>query len=124
MGDLQPLADSIARQGLLQPVGITADRQLVFGARRVAACRDILGRTEIAVRIVDVTSIVEGEHDENQLRKVDADIGDRHQIVHGRVAAASAGASVMLSAAAERVTPLLGMTARKLVPASVIPIIS
>ena len=69
MGDLEQLADSIAKQGLLQPIGITSDHELVFGERRLRACRDVLGLTDVEVRVVDVTSIVEGEHDENEVRK-------------------------------------------------------
>ena len=69
MGDLEALAGSIEEQGLLQPVGITEDRKLVFGARRLRACRDILGWTEISVRVVNVKSIVEGELHENEVRK-------------------------------------------------------
>ena len=44
MGDLRSLANSIAAEGLLQPIGITEDCRLVFGERRLRACRDILGR--------------------------------------------------------------------------------
>lgn len=69
MGDLQALADSIAKQGLLQPIGVTEDGMLVFGERRLRACRDVLGLAEVEVRIVNVTSIIEGEHDENEVRK-------------------------------------------------------
>jgi hypothetical protein len=69
LGSLQRLADSIKLQGLLHPIGVTAEKELVFGERRLVACRDILGWSEIDIRIVDVTSIAEGEHDENQLRK-------------------------------------------------------
>lgn len=68
-GDLSQLAESIRQQGLLQPVGVTESDELVFGERRLRACRDILGWTEIDVRVVRVTSIVEGEHDENEVRK-------------------------------------------------------
>lgn len=69
MGDLATLAESIGEQGLLQPIGITTENELVFGERRLRAVRDILGWTDIDVRVVDVTSIVEGEHDENELRE-------------------------------------------------------
>jgi hypothetical protein len=68
-GDLQVLADSIALVGLLQPIGISEDRELVFGERRLLACRDILGWSEIPARTVDVRSIVEGEFHENEVRK-------------------------------------------------------
>lgn len=69
LGNLDTLARSIADQGLLQPIGLTRDRELVFGERRLTACRDVLGWKEIEARIVDVTSIVEGEYAENELRK-------------------------------------------------------
>lgn len=69
MGDLSGLADSIEKQGLLQPIGITEGNELVFGERRLRACRDILGWTEIPARVVNVTSILDGEHDENEVRK-------------------------------------------------------
>jgi protein gp37/ParB-like chromosome segregation protein Spo0J len=69
MGDLRGLADSIVEHGLLQPIGITKDRKLVFGERRLRACRDILHWDEIPARVVNVESIVEGEYAENQVRK-------------------------------------------------------
>jgi ParB family chromosome partitioning protein len=69
MGDLAGLAASIEKQGLLQPVGVTETNDLVFGERRLRACRDILGWTEIPARVVNVTSILDGEHDENEVRK-------------------------------------------------------
>ena len=53
----------------MQPVGITAAGELVFGERRLIACRDILGWHEIDVRVVDVTSIAAGEFAENELRE-------------------------------------------------------
>jgi hypothetical protein len=37
--DLEPLMDSIRQHGLLQPVGILRGNQLLFGGRRVEACR-------------------------------------------------------------------------------------
>jgi ParB family chromosome partitioning protein len=69
MGTLDKLAASIREQGLLQPIGITEDKLLVFGERRLRACRDILGWEEIDIRVVSVTSIVEGECAENEMRK-------------------------------------------------------
>jgi hypothetical protein len=42
MGDLTTLADSIRREGLLQPIGVTDRLELVFGERRLLAHRDIL----------------------------------------------------------------------------------
>lgn len=69
LGDLSALAESIRSEGLLQPVGVTADGDLVFGERRIAACRDILGWTEIETRTVPVSSIAAGEYAENEMRK-------------------------------------------------------
>jgi ParB-like chromosome segregation protein Spo0J len=69
LGDLVALAESIKIQGLLQPIGITSECEMVFGYRRLLACRDHLGWTEIEVREVNVTSILDGEHDENEIRK-------------------------------------------------------
>ena len=69
MGDLKALAASISETGLLQPVGVTEDNKLVFGERRLRACRDILSLKEIEVRIVDLPSIVVAENAENEVRK-------------------------------------------------------
>lgn len=43
LGGLESLAESIKAQGLLQPIGITEEGVLVFGGRRLKACRDVLG---------------------------------------------------------------------------------
>jgi ParB/RepB/Spo0J family partition protein len=69
MGDLAALAESIRQTGLLQPIGVTADHDLVFGERRLRAVRDILKRATIPARIVDVPSILAGEYAENEVRK-------------------------------------------------------
>ncbi len=73
IGDLTAIAESIRRhggfpRGLLQPIGISENNELAFGKRRLLACRDILGWTEIPATIVNVASLVEAEHDENELR--------------------------------------------------------
>jgi ParB/Sulfiredoxin domain/MT-A70 len=60
MGDLRVLANSIAEVGLLQPIGMSPSGELVFGERRLRACRDILCWCEIPARVVNVRSIVEG----------------------------------------------------------------
>jgi ParB-like chromosome segregation protein Spo0J len=69
MGDLSALADSIKEVGLLQPIGITPANELVFGERRLKACRDILGYDKILARIVNLPSIAAGEYHENEFRK-------------------------------------------------------
>jgi ParB-like chromosome segregation protein Spo0J len=68
MGDIAGLAESIEQIGLLQPIGITEDKRLVFGERRVRAYEH-LGRAKIPARLVHVDSIARGEHDENVLRQ-------------------------------------------------------
>ena len=68
LGDLTELAESI-RQGLLQPIGVTSKRELVFGYRRLSACRDVLNWTTIPARIVDVASILDGQIAANTLHK-------------------------------------------------------
>ncbi len=67
-GDLEPLKDSIQRVGLLHPAVITSKNKLIAGGRRLAAFKE-LGRTEIPVHVVDLENLVEGEFDENAVRK-------------------------------------------------------
>lgn len=68
LGDIQALADSIREQGLLQPIGIDRDNNLVFGERRLRAFQS-MGWSRIPARRVNVTSIVEGEYAENEVRE-------------------------------------------------------
>ena len=68
LGDVEALASSISDIGLLQPIGITSDNELVFGERRLEAFKS-LGKMHIPARIVDLDSLVKGEHDENEMRK-------------------------------------------------------
>lgn len=69
LGDLEVLAASIGRGQLLQPIGVTPGLELIWGHRRLLACRDVLGWEAIPARTVQVPSIAQGEHDENLLRK-------------------------------------------------------
>ena len=50
MGDLEGLARSIAEIGLLHPIIITPDGQLVVGERRLRACK-LLGWRTIPVHV-------------------------------------------------------------------------
>lgn len=68
MGDLAGLAKSIGEIGMLQPIGITEDNQLIFGERRLRACLN-LGWTEIEARVIDMPNILIGENAENEVRK-------------------------------------------------------
>ena len=69
MGDLEGLAKSIREVGLLQPIGITSNYELIFGERRLRAYRDILGRDTIPARIIPVKSVLLGQIEENVMRK-------------------------------------------------------
>ena len=69
MGDVEGLAQSIEETGLLQPIGITPDNELVFGERRLRAYRDVMKRETIPARIVEVDSVLLGEFAENMMRK-------------------------------------------------------
>ena len=87
LGDLELLAESIREKGLLQPIGVTSDATLLFGYRRLLACRDLLGWTAIPARVVDDCSPVEGQLHENEPREnlipsersklIDAAVGNR-----------------------------------------------
>jgi ParB-like chromosome segregation protein Spo0J len=54
-GDLEALAQSIRELGLLQRISINKYYELIFGARRLHACRHILGWAE-QVEIVTAPS--------------------------------------------------------------------
>lgn len=68
MGDLESFAQTIQEIGLLQPIGVTPQMELVFGERRLRA-HQILGRESIPARIIDIPAIVLGEYHENCDRK-------------------------------------------------------
>jgi DNA modification methylase/ParB-like chromosome segregation protein Spo0J len=67
MGDIGELAESM-KDHLLQPIGVTPKRELVFGERRLLAAKS-LGWKTIPARIVDAPSILEGMLTENTMRK-------------------------------------------------------
>lgn len=77
-GDLAGLAASIEQLGLLQPIGINAENELVFGQRRLKAFQ-LLGRSTIPARVIDVPAIVLAEHAENEIRK-DFTVSERVEI--------------------------------------------
>ncbi|MCA0437824.1 MAG: ParB N-terminal domain-containing protein [Actinobacteria bacterium] len=72
LGDIDALAASIARDGLLQPITITPDGVLVCGARRLAAIRTLGWKTvNVWVRsgISDRLGHLLAEQDDNVLHK-------------------------------------------------------
>jgi ParB family chromosome partitioning protein len=68
MGDIDSFADNIKAIGLLHPIVINMNDELIAGERRILAYQ-LLGETEIPVRVVDLTEIIRGEFAENQQRK-------------------------------------------------------
>jgi len=68
MGDIDSLVKTIQDVGLLQPIGVNEDNELVYGARRLEACKR-LGWTEIPVNIIPLSDIIKGEFIENSARE-------------------------------------------------------
>jgi len=64
LGDLLQLQASIEEVKLLHPIGITVGMDLVFGARRLQAFKN-MGRKEIPCVIVDADNLLKMELDEN-----------------------------------------------------------
>jgi ParB family transcriptional regulator, chromosome partitioning protein len=87
LGDIAELADSIERLGLLQPIGVTANAELIFGHRRIEAYR-LLGRETIPARIIDIEHSIAGERDENECRK---DFTPSERVAIGRAVEAKYG---------------------------------
>ena len=72
-GWLDDLQRSIEQVGVLQPVGVTPENELIFGHRRVMACR-ALGMEDIPARILDINPddpahVLRMEQAENNIRK-------------------------------------------------------
>lgn len=73
LGDMEELRRSISELGLLQPIVIRkGTKELVAGYRRLKALEE-LGVTSLVegthVNLIDIDSLVRGEHDENVCRK-------------------------------------------------------
>lgn len=71
LGDLSSLANSMDKHGQLNPITITAKRELIAGERRLEAAK-LLGWETITVNVVhnlDEIARLEMEIDENQFRK-------------------------------------------------------
>lgn len=68
MGDLQTLAESMARLGMLEPIGVSSKGELVYGQRRLEAAQS-LGWHEVPVVIIDMANPLQAERDENEERK-------------------------------------------------------
>ena len=66
--NIEDLAQSIADVGLLHPVVVTPDGELVAGQRRLAAVTK-LGWASVPVTVVDIDEILLGEYAENTYRE-------------------------------------------------------
>ena len=64
LGDLKPLIESIKKHGLLHPIVLSEDNQLICGRRRLAAYMQ-LESNEIEVTYTNSTDLREAEADEN-----------------------------------------------------------
>lgn len=72
-GWLDDLQRSIDALGVLQPIGVTPSNELIFGYRRLMACK-ALGFEEIPARVIDVNAddpvtALRMEQAENEVRK-------------------------------------------------------
>ena len=68
LGDIDALAKSIGEIGLLHPIVVNENNELIAGVRRLEACKK-LGWTDIPVHIVNLAEIRKGQIDENVVRK-------------------------------------------------------
>jgi len=92
-GWLDDLQRSIEQVGVLQPIGVTPENELIFGHRRVMACQ-ALGMEDIPARILDINPddpahVLRMEQAENNIRK-DFTASERVEIAR-RIEAALAG---------------------------------
>lgn len=67
-GDIELLANSINSIGLLHPVVVNSNNELICGGRRLKAFQ-FLGKVTIPARVIDIDSIILGEYAENEVRK-------------------------------------------------------
>jgi hypothetical protein len=72
LGPIEDLAESISEVGLIQPIIVDQDGNLIAGRRRLAACK-LLGWSDIPVVVAeglrDAADRVQAERDENTCRK-------------------------------------------------------
>jgi len=68
MGDLEGLKNSISELGLLQPIVIDENNNLIAGYRRLLAHQE-LGIKDIQTNTIKIENVLRGEFDENTIRK-------------------------------------------------------
>ncbi len=78
LGAISFLSDNILKNGLLHPIVITREKELICGRRRIEAYRN-LGLEEIETTLISGVESREAEIDENNVRKAFT-IGEISQI--------------------------------------------
>jgi len=68
LGDISRLKESIEEVGLLHPIVVSEDKELIAGFRRIQAFKE-LGRDSIPVNVVNLKDVAKGEIHENAVRK-------------------------------------------------------
>jgi len=68
MGDLEPLKKSISEIGLLHPIVVNENNELIAGERRLKAIKE-LGWNDAPITRINLKEIIRGEFDENNVRK-------------------------------------------------------
>ncbi len=68
LGDLIPLEKSIHKLGLLHPIVVSENNELIAGQRRLVACKN-LEWEEVPVTVINIQKLRDGEIDENQIRE-------------------------------------------------------
>jgi hypothetical protein len=68
LGNLKALVNSIEEIGLLHPIVINENNELIAGQRRLEAYKNI-GNNEVPVTIIHINDIIKGEFHENAVRK-------------------------------------------------------
>jgi hypothetical protein len=69
LGDIDGLAQSIKDVGLLHPIVINENNELVAGHRRIEAYKKLGWTQEIPCTVVNISNIIDGELAENVVRK-------------------------------------------------------
>jgi ParB family chromosome partitioning protein len=68
LGDIASLTENIREIGLLHPIVINQNRELICGLRRIEAFKSLV-KSEIPAHVVNLDDIVKGEISENTQRK-------------------------------------------------------
>ena len=71
LGDIDGLAASIAEIGLLRPIVINSQGELIAGERRLGAVQQ-LGWADVPVTVVDIAEMVRGEFVRGRRRRISA----------------------------------------------------